>query len=70
MIFGFDIGNTNTTLGLYERESVSPVESYRFNTVRGMTADELALTVGGFIALHEKKNGNPVTAEGPCFRVS
>ncbi len=67
MILGFDIGNTNTTLGLYERESVSPVESYRFNTIRGMTGDELALTLGGFIALHEKKTGNAVTVDGAVF---
>ncbi len=67
MILGFDIGNTNTTLGLYEREGVSPVESYRFSTVRGMTADELALTVAGFIALYEKKAGSAIITEGAVF---
>jgi len=48
MIIGFDIGNTNTTLGLYNKE-MAPFKTYRYRTERGITSDELGLMVTGFV---------------------
>jgi pantothenate kinase type III len=44
MLIGIDVGNTNITVGLFEegQEGVLPERSWRFNTVRNATSDEIA----------------------------
>ena len=44
MLIGIDVGNTNITVGLFEegQTGVDPERSWRLNTVRNATADEIA----------------------------
>lgn len=56
MILGFDIGNTNTVLGIYRDEDTSPVKIYRFRTIRDQTADELYALIREFTADYKSKN--------------
>ena len=43
MIFVFDVGNTNTVLGVYEEDELK--YHWRIETNRGKTADEYAMTI-------------------------
>lgn len=51
MIFVFDVGNTNTVLGVYEEDELK--YHWRIETNRGKTADEYAMTIR---ALFEHEN--------------
>ena len=51
MIFVFDVGNTNTVLGVYEEDELK--YHWRIETNRGKTADEYAMTIK---ALFEHEN--------------
>ncbi len=42
MIAGFNIGNTHTTMGLYEEGNAEPVYTYRYTTSRTITSQELS----------------------------
>ena len=44
MLLAFDIGNTNTTMGVFNKDSI-PEEIFTFRTIRNITGDELAITV-------------------------
>lgn len=48
MLLAIDVGNTNIVLGVFERTEL--VRSWRLQTVRDRTADELGLAVGGLFA--------------------
>ena len=48
MLLAIDVGNTNTVLGLYEREDLRA--SWRVKTDARATADEIALTFRGLLA--------------------
>jgi type III pantothenate kinase len=45
MLLAIDVGNTNTVLGVFERKTL--VQSWRLQTLRERTADELGLLVEG-----------------------
>lgn len=47
MILAVDVGNTETVMGLFE--DLELVRMWRLSTVRGRTADELALIVDGLL---------------------
>lgn len=64
MILGFDIGNTNTLMGIYEGDGAVPAETFRFKTDRAVTADELYASVRGFLNLSGRQNSTP---EGVIF---
>ena len=49
MLLAVDVGNTQTHLGAFDRERL--VEHWRFQTRAGMTADELAARIAGFMEL-------------------
>jgi type III pantothenate kinase len=48
MLLTIDIGNTNTVLGVFDRESIA--EQWRISTVPDRTADELAVVLHGLLA--------------------
>ena len=49
MLLAVDVGNTQTHLGAFDGERL--VEHWRFQTRAGMTADELAARIAGFMEL-------------------
>ncbi len=67
MILGFDIGNTNTLMGLYEGAGAVPRATYRFRTERSVTTDELGLMVSGFLRLSQDNGGVLPPVEGLAF---
>ncbi len=48
MLLAIDVGNSNIVLGVFERQEL--VRSWRLQTLRDRTADELGLTVDGLFA--------------------
>ncbi len=50
MLLALDIGNTNIVIGAFDRTTL--VQSWRLQTLRERTADELALLVDGLFAHH------------------
>jgi len=46
MLLGIDVGNTQMVIGMYSREKL--LYHWRLSTQRDRTADEMALTIGGF----------------------
>jgi len=59
MLLAFDIGNTNTVVGLFERESLAA--HWRYTTERSRTSDELRLTTRSLLA---EKGVRPEEVEG------
>ncbi|TAL36443.1 MAG: type III pantothenate kinase [Spirochaetes bacterium] len=57
MFLGFDIGNTNTVMGIYREGVPSPVETYRFRTRRDLTRDEIGALATSFVHNFSEKNG-------------
>ena len=49
MLLAVDVGNTQTHVGAFEGEELA--ESWRFQTRAGMTGDELAARIAGFMEL-------------------
>lgn len=52
MILGFNIGNSNTVLGLYTGTETLPRDVYRYRTARKASADELGALVRQFLLHH------------------
>lgn len=48
MLLGIDVGNTQTVIGVFVEGELE--DHWRISTERGRTADEIALTLGGFLA--------------------
>jgi type III pantothenate kinase len=48
MLLAIDVGNTNIVLGVFERQEL--IRSWRLQTVRERTSDELALQLDGLLA--------------------
>ena len=48
MLLGIDVGNTQTVIGVFAEGELR--EHWRISTERERTADEIALTLGGFLA--------------------
>ncbi|HEY5493081.1 MAG TPA: type III pantothenate kinase [Candidatus Anoxymicrobiaceae bacterium] len=48
MLLGIDVGNTQTVIGVFKDGRLR--EHWRISTERERTADEIALTLGGFLA--------------------
>jgi len=48
MLLAIDVGNSNIVLGVFERQEL--IRSWRLQTVRERTSDELALQVDGLLA--------------------
>lgn len=67
MILGFDIGNTNTVLGIYHDSDIVPRRSYRYRTVRNITIDELCMKVHGFLGIFEREYQNSQSVTGVVF---
>jgi type III pantothenate kinase len=67
MILGFDIGNTNTVLGMYHDSDVMPQHSYRYRTLRNITIDELSLMVLSFLDIFEREGKGSQRVTGVVF---
>ena len=65
MLFAIDVGNTHTTLGLFDEAHL--VEHWRVATDDRRTADELAVLVAGLLAGHAGPSG--VTGVAVCSTV-
>jgi type III pantothenate kinase len=48
VLLGIDVGNTQTVIGVFTEDELR--EHWRISTERERTADEIALTLGGFLA--------------------
>jgi len=57
MFLGFDIGNTNTVMGLYEGDSVTPQKTFRFETVKFVDASDLGREIMSFLETDMKVSG-------------
>lgn len=66
MLLTVDVGNTNTVLGLFDGEEL--FESYRINTDRRVTADELMLKFRGLLAAHAAPDGVAVCSTVPSVQ--
>ena len=63
-ILGFDIGNTNTTLGIYCKSDISPVKTFRFRTKREILSDELGLLINHYIITYKDEIKEDISIEG------
>ena len=61
MILGFDIGNTNTVMGMYRDGDIIPQRTCRYRTVRDITVDELCMKVHGFMGIFEREYQDSVS---------
>lgn len=59
MLLAVDVGNTQTHIGVFQRESL--VHEWRASTMPDRTADELALMFGEFLALGELSFSRQIT---------
>ena len=55
MLLGFDIGNTNTILALYDIYA-KPVDTMRFNTEKNAAVESLTEIINSFLAKHRIEN--------------
>lgn len=53
MLLGIDVGNTQTVIGIFDGDIIQ--HHWRIATERERTADEIALTLTGFLNLYEQK---------------
>ena len=53
MILGFDIGNSNTVMGVYPSDDPAPAREYRYTTSRTSPGDETAALIMSFIRAQE-----------------
>lgn len=67
MILGFDIGNTNTLLGIYRKSDIAPVKTFRFRTEKNIPPDELGLVIRNFLSLYQKETGADDPVGGIIF---
>ena len=66
MLLAVDVGNTNTTLGLFDGDNL--FESYRLRTDPRVTADELALMFRGLLQNHDVPHGIAVCSTVPAVQ--
>lgn len=59
MLLAVDVGNTQTHIGVFQREAL--VHEWRASTIPDRTADELALMFGEFLALGELSFSRQIT---------
>ena len=64
MLLAIDVGNTNIVLGVFEGSEL--VHSWRLQTLRERTADELGLPVDGLFA-HSRHRSQPHPRRRPRF---
>ncbi len=67
MLLTIDIGNTNTVLGVFEKERV--IEHWRIATVPDRTADELALVLHGLLERSRTVSENEIHGISLCSTV-
>ena len=53
MILGFDIGNSNTVMGIYPSDDPAPAREYRYTTSRSSSGDEIAALITSFLRAQE-----------------
>ena len=56
-ILGFNIGNTNTKLGIYHSDEIAPQIIYTYKTDTGNTAENLVKIVGSFADTYTEHSG-------------
>ena len=67
MLLAFDVGNTQTVVGLFAGTTL--VEHWRIATDARRTADELAVVVHGLLAQYPAPGGAPITGIVVCSPV-
>jgi type III pantothenate kinase len=68
MLLGIDVGNTQTVIGVFIDGELK--DHWRISTERERTADEMALTLGGFLAFvgHSLTQVNGMISPRSCRR--
>jgi len=64
MILGFDIGNTNTTMGIYLPHDMAPSRDYRYTTMKNSAVDETAALILSFLRAHDIIENHDQAIEG------
>jgi len=67
MVLGFDIGNTNTVMGIYGESEKLPGKTYRYRTIGEHTTDELGALVQGFLGLNGQVERSGASVTGIAF---
>jgi len=67
MILGFDIGNTDTVMGIFDEDEVVPRKSYRYKSNREETADGLHAKVHSFLRIFSEEAGLESEVSGIVF---
>jgi type III pantothenate kinase len=62
-ILGFNIGNTNTMMGIYEPDKIIPINTYLYKTDKKITSDELMFIIKKNISSFSDK----INIEGLAF---
>lgn len=55
-VLGFNIGNTNTTMGIYKKDSTAPEKTYTYKTDKKITSDELGIQIKNFVNIISDSN--------------
>lgn len=67
MILGFDIGNTDTVMGIFDEDEIVPRKRYRYKTNREETADGLYAEVHSFLRIYSEEAGLESEVSGIVF---
>ena len=67
MLLAIDVGNTNIVLGVFDASTL--VQSWRLQTLRERTSDELGLIVDGLFAHSRNGRGRVRHPARPVLRI-
>jgi len=67
MILGFDIGNTNTLMGIYREEETVPHHTFLFGTQKDVTSENLGTLIEGYLDDYRAETGSTDRVSGFIF---
>ncbi|HOO70207.1 MAG TPA: type III pantothenate kinase [Spirochaetota bacterium] len=67
MILGFDIGNTNTLMGIYSDDSVVPFQTFIYTTKKKTSFENLGSLIEGFVKGYRHESGTEEKVTGFAF---
>ncbi len=66
-ILGFNIGNTNTTMGIYKLNEINPVKTFTYPTDRKINTDELGNIVQNYLDSYSNNINDKISVKGIAF---
>ena len=67
MILGFDIGNTNTLMGIYDDNGIKPKHTFMYGTQKEVSCENLGSLIEGFVADYRTETGSQDAVTGFVF---